>query len=102
MKGRISINTMKFLKKTLMLLLCMLILSGGFSNFRMVGIVSATASSTVTFNATETNVGVWDDGIAEDGDGGSVNIPNLTLQAYNISDINGILIPKTLVHGVSA
>ncbi|WP_017259863.1 T9SS type A sorting domain-containing protein [Pedobacter arcticus] len=53
-------------------------------------------SYTVTFAQTTTvlNFGnneaiKWDDGVAEDGDGGSSDIAGITLQVYNITDNSG-------------
>lgn len=43
------------------------------------------AATTLTF----TSSGPWSDGIAEDGEGGSTNIPGIVIQIRNISDVNG-------------
>ncbi|MFX3650655.1 MAG: S-layer homology domain-containing protein [Paenibacillus sp.] len=57
---------------------------------------SAAAPTTVTFSTTDSNV--WADGIAEDGDGGSINIPEKVFQFYNISDVSGTMMPGTLIY----
>lgn len=43
------------------------------------------AATTLTF----TSNGPWSDGIAEDGEGGSTNIPGIVIQIRNISDVTG-------------
>src|SRR4030095_7295303 len=98
MRGLIFINgSLAFFKKTLVVLLsCILVLSGGLS---FNGVALAAGPATITFSSTESSA--WNDGIAEDGDGGSFNIPDLNLQFYNITDTSGTLLVKTLVHGAS-
>jgi hypothetical protein len=55
------------------------------------------ANGTVTFNANDN--ANWADGIAEDGNGGSSNIPGITLQISNVSDVNGTNLGLPLVYG---
>ncbi|WP_395046516.1 T9SS type A sorting domain-containing protein [Flavobacterium sp.] len=53
------------------------------------GLASAqTLSSAPTLTFTN-NTGISSDNIASDGDGGSVNISDINIQIYNISDVNG-------------
>ncbi|MEO6684360.1 MAG: T9SS type A sorting domain-containing protein [Dyadobacter sp.] len=59
----------------------MLTKSSTASNFLPVPL----AATTLTF----TSDGSWSDGVAEDGEGGSINIPGITIQIRNITDING-------------
>lgn len=47
-----------------------------------------TLSSAPTLTFTN-NTGISTDNIASDGDGGSVNISDIDIQIYNISDVNG-------------
>ncbi|SIQ29965.1 dockerin type I domain-containing protein [Domibacillus enclensis] len=67
----------------------------------MTGVQTAEAISPTTISFSSNEEAVWVDGIAEDGDGGSDNIQDFTLQFYNISDTSGTLIEKQLVHGDS-
>ncbi|SDL38070.1 gliding motility-associated C-terminal domain-containing protein [Pedobacter sp. ok626] len=49
--------------------------------------IQAQTPIVLTFNSNDaTN---WADGIAQDGEGGSTNIPGLSLQIFNITDISG-------------
>jgi hypothetical protein len=75
-----------------MVLLCVLLLSG-YSRFMGVALAVVT-STTVTFSPNASTS--WDGGIAETGDGSTTTIPGLTLQFYNISDINGTRIVSKL------
>lgn len=100
MKGLIFIiSLIRLTKKIMLVLLCMLILSNGFTQLRLIGAASASAPTTVTFSSTEDSS--WDDGIAEDNEGDSDDVPGITMQFYNISNSSGTLINKPLVHGDS-
>ncbi len=59
------------------------------------GVASAAGAVTVTFTSTDSSA--WADGIAEDGDGGSTDIPNRVYQFYNISDTSGTIFVKPLL-----
>ena len=50
-----------------------------------------TLSSAPTLTFTD-NTGISTDNIASDGDGGSVNISDINIQIYNISDTNGTMV----------
>lgn len=50
---------------------------------------SLSSAPTLTFS---NNTGISTDNIASDGDGGSVNISDIDIQIYNISDTNGTLL----------
>ncbi len=43
----------------------------------------------ISLNYTSDGGGAWADGIAEDGEGGSTNIPWITMQVLNITDVAG-------------
>lgn len=43
----------------------------------------------ISLNFTSDGGGAWTDGIAEDGEGGSTNIPWITMQVLNITDVAG-------------
>ncbi|KQO18346.1 hypothetical protein ASF12_06940 [Paenibacillus sp. Leaf72] len=58
---------------------------------------AAITPTTVTFTTNEATA--WNDGIAEDGEGGSANIAGINMQFYNISDTSGTIIPEKLIHG---
>lgn len=64
-----------------------------------VSISASAAETTVSFSSTEPSA--WNDGIAEDGDGGSVNISGKVVQFYPISDTSGTHLNLPLVHGDS-
>lgn len=49
-----------------------------------------TLSTAPTLTFTD-NTGISTDNIASDGDGGSVNISDIDIQIYNISDVNGTM-----------
>ncbi|MEI2281801.1 S-layer homology domain-containing protein [Paenibacillus polysaccharolyticus] len=59
------------------------------------GVASAAGAVTVTFTSTDSSA--WADGIAEDGDGGSTDIPNRVYQFYNISDTSGTRMTEPLM-----
>jgi hypothetical protein len=77
---------------------------------RQVGVISAMplacpsfsgllAETTLTFSTDE--VANWSDGIAVDGDGGSTDIPGITIQAANVSDTSGSVITTQLTVGTA-
>lgn len=56
------------------------------SFFKFSAAQTLSTAPTLTFT---NNTGISTDNIASDGDGGSVNISDIDIQIYNISDING-------------
>lgn len=64
-----------------------------------VGVSVNAAETTVSFSSTEPTA--WNDGIAEDGDGGSTDISGKVVQFYAISDTSGTHLNLPLVHGDS-
>ena len=52
---------------------------------------SLSSSPTLTFT---NNSGISTDNIASDGDGGSINISDIDIQIYNISDVNGTILKQ--------
>ncbi|WP_339299278.1 S-layer homology domain-containing protein [Paenibacillus sp. FSL R5-0623] len=84
-------------KRVSIIFLCLtLVVANGFIGSQWLGTASAAAQTTVTFSTTDSSV--WADGIAEDGDGGSINIPEKVFQFYNISDVSGTMMPGTLIY----
>ena len=69
-----------FMRKNYILFLGTLLL------FKVSSAQSLSTSPTLIFT---NNVGIATDNIANDGDGGSVNITDIDIQIYNISDVNG-------------
>ncbi|MEK4664661.1 S-layer homology domain-containing protein [Priestia sp. FSL H7-0729] len=59
------------------------------------GVASAAGAATVTFKSTDSSA--WADGIAEDGDGESDDIPNRVYQFYNITDTSGTKMNEPLL-----
>ncbi|SMD07580.1 Ig-like domain-containing protein [Pedobacter nyackensis] len=62
-----------------------ILLSLFFSLFFFATRAQLTTNATLTFTAD----GAWTDGIAEDGEGGSVNIPGIIIEVLSISNIAG-------------
>ncbi|MGV2962812.1 hypothetical protein ACNPPT_02930, partial [Paenibacillus sp. AGC30] len=92
----INSSVIMFKKVSFMLLCLTLVVANGFIGSQWLGTASAAAPTTVTFSTTDSSV--WADGIAEDGDGGSINIPEKVFQFYNISDVSGTMMPGTLIY----
>lgn len=85
------------LRKIFYLSLCStLLLSSGFTVHSK---TASAAATTVQFTADDPVR--WADGIAEDGDGGSVNLPGIDLEIYNISNVNGTPMSEALIYGSS-
>ncbi len=59
--------------------------------------LALAVETTVTFSSTDT--AAWSDYVAEDGDGGSINIPSKTIQFFNITDTSGTLLNEVLLNG---
>ena len=55
------------------------------------------ANGTITFNANDN--GNWADGIAEDGNGGSTDLPGIAIQISNVTDTLGTPLGLPLVYG---
>ena len=55
------------------------------------------ANGTITFNANDN--GNWADGVAEDGNGGSSNLPGITIQISNVTNTAGSSLGLPLVYG---
>lgn len=77
----ITIPTSVFLLSVQSLFLVSFVPTASLSNV----LTAPLAATTLTF----TSNGPWSDGIAEDGEGGSTNIPGIVIQIRNISDIKG-------------
>jgi hypothetical protein len=55
-------------------------------------LVEVLLSTNSTLNFTSNSVAITGDGIASDGDGGSLTITDINIQIYNISDTSGTLL----------
>jgi hypothetical protein len=62
------------------------LLIAAISSFEFASAQTLSSAPTLTFT---NNTGISSDNIASDGDGGSVNISDINIQIYNISDVNG-------------